>query len=697
VNRPWPDADARGPMAASRFLGPLVLGVIGLAILVTPVLILKVPAPRSARVRPSATQRSTVATTSRAAPIARSQPAPPTTQPVDSAPPSGPGALANGASSPEFPPLRILDDILTPTSRRADAAVNNDSRAIRESRQAPATQPLDRSAARRQARVNRLGGTIDTENAVEAGLIWLAAHQDADGHWDRVTYRTHCPDGSECPGPGLYRNNSDLDAGVTALCLLAFLGAGYTDGTGPHQLTVRKAVAALLRMQQPDGGFSPDPTMAGYNNSIATLALSEYYALSGERLVVEPLERAVERLVLSQQPLGGWDYLPRSNSGRNDTSITGWAVQALQASAAAGIPVPRRALIKAAFHVARATADDGRVWYADAGVGFKLDDQNNEPSHRFGPAMTAVGLMTRQLLGWRPDEDMLRKQQALLLGEPPSVATMQRGDRTELHDYYYWYYGTLGAFKAGDEVWQRWNNALRDALLPLQDRFKSDSGKRKHTFGSFPPYGQGWGKWGRSGGRVYATAINVLTLEIYYRHSPAYLEEPAVVTAADWREFLHGADTRTIDQAIDILGDLRLEIGEPVLVELIGLKESRLAVDAALALVQIGSPIGRGILESARDSADTRLRDRVLRALQRVAAFPAAPARGRVRMVDAANRLATLDLSPAWVGMSLHSEGDAAARLRVIQRFTDNPIVVAEVLDRVDTLRSGAGVISDNN
>lgn len=306
--------------------------------------------------------------------------------------------------------------------------------------------------------------------------------------------------------------------------------------------------------------------------------------------------------------------------------------------------------------------------------------------------MTAVGLMTRQLLGWRPDEDMLRRQQALLLGEPPSVATMQRGDRTELHDYYYWYYGTLGAFKAGDEIWQRWNNALRDALLPLQDRFKSDNGKRRHTFGSFQPFAQGWGKWGRSGGRVYATAINVLTLEIYYRHSPAYLEEPAVVMAADWRAFLRGADTRTIDQAIDILGDLRLEIGEPVLFELLGLKESKLAIDAALALEQIGSPAGRDVLESARDTEDTLLRDRVLRALRRLAGVPQRPVRGRVRMIDAASGLATLDVTPAWVGMTLRTEGDAPTRLRVMQRFTDNPIIVAEILANPDALRPGDNI-----
>ncbi|MBI5866457.1 MAG: terpene cyclase/mutase family protein [Planctomycetes bacterium] len=547
----------------------------------------------------------------------------------------------------------------------------------------PASRPGDeRSAAGRKRRVEQLGGTIDTENAVEAGLIWLAAHQEPDGIWDRVDFRRHCPEDSPCPGPALYRRSSDLTPGVTGLCLLAFLGAGYTDQAGPHADTVRRAVAALLRMQQPDGGFSADESMAGYNNAIATLALAEFYSLTSEPLVAPALEKAIDRIVLTQQPLGGWDYLPRASSGRNDTSITGWMVQALQACVAAGMKVPPRAFIGAALHIDRATESDGRTWYADAGIGLKLEDQNNDPDYRYGPAMIGVGLMARQLLGWRPDQAMVRKQSALILGELPSVARMKQGDPTELHDYYYWYYGTLAAFRVGGDAWPRWNNALRDAVLPLQEREKNARGVKSHSFGSFPSFAQGWGRWGRSGGRVYATAINVLTLEIYYRHSPAYLDEPAAVTASDWREYLRGVDARTLAQAIPVLGQLRLEIGEPVLVELLDLSDQRLALAAALELARLDSPAGRAVLDASKPDAPPLQREQIERSLRRLDELKRQPVRGKVRMVDPAARLATLDFSPAWVGQTVRTKGtdEPPVPLRVVQRFTDSPIVVAEWL-----------------
>ena len=31
-------------------------------------------------------------------------------------------------------------------------------------------------------------------------------------------------------------------------------------------------------------------------------------------------------------------------------------------------------------------------------------------------------------------------------------------------------------------------------------------------------------KWGKSGGRHYTTCLNLLMLEVYYRHLPLYIE-----------------------------------------------------------------------------------------------------------------------------------------------------------------------------
>ena len=83
---------------------------------------------------------------------------------------------------------------------------------------------------------------------------------------------------------------------------------------------------------------------------------------------------------------------------------------------------------------------------------------------------------------------------------PPQWEDTQR-------NYYYWYYGTYALFQAGGQRWRRWNLAMQDALLPHQ----RDAGCARGSWDAI-------GEWCLVGGRVYATALNALTLEIYYRY-----------------------------------------------------------------------------------------------------------------------------------------------------------------------------------
>jgi len=559
---------------------------------------------------------------------------------------------------------------------------------------------IDRSEDARRKHLQEFGGNVDTENAVEAGLIWIAQHQQPDGSWDRFEFGRLCPPNSRCGGKSILRTRPSLDAGMTGLCLLAFLGAGYTDRIGPHQRTVAAAVNALLAMQEPHGGFSADDAMAGYNDSVATLALAEYLSMTRDERIPPVLHAAIARIMSAQQEQGGWDYGPRPDSGRNDTSITAWAVQALVACRAAGIEFPSRPLVRAALHFDRATQEDGRTWYADAGTGFMIDDQKNEPAYRFGSAMTAAALACEQLLGWSPDSPMIARQRALLLAERPSAAALMSRKTPNFHDHYYWYYGTIGLFQTGREPWQRWNSSLRDAMLPLQMRDKTAAGKQKHGFGSWAPYGEGWGRWGRMGGRVYSTAISVLTLEIYYRHAPAYLQERAALSAADWREYLRIMDDKRRARVAELMTEMRLEIGEPLLVDLLADANRATSLTAARGLAGMDSPLALPVLLDARTAALNELEgERLDRLIRRArAAAQAPPATGKVRLHDPAAGLATLELSRAHIGMTLKAGGDGNRRsLRVIQRFSTRPMVIAEVLDPSvgGPLRQGDPVLQD--
>jgi hypothetical protein len=591
------------------------------------------------------------------------------------------GTPSAAAASPEAPGVPAVTGQLEPAASPDSASEAHED-------------PFDRSPEARRRRAERFGGTVNTENAVEAGLVWLAAHQETDGTWDRFGFPSRCPRGDMCPGIAVQRKEDDLTAGISGLALLAFLGCGYSDRQGPHAEVVGRAVSGLIRLQTAEGDFSVSESMAGYNNSVATLALAEFYALTRDERVRAPLERAVRRLVLTQQPLGGWDYLATPESGRNDTSITAWAIQALQAAAVGGVDVPPRALIRCALHLSRAAQSDGRVWYSDAGTGFSIGP-DGRPRFRFGPSMIAAGLACEQMLGWSTQSELVRRQQALLLADPPSAARLRGGDQTEAHDYYYWYYGTAAMFQSGPTTWQRWNAALRDALLPLQERERRDAGT-PHRFGSWAPFGARWGKWGRIGGRVYATAICALTLEIYYRHIPAYLEDRTLIQPADWRAFLAGASPRERRESVRCLGALRCELSEPVLIDLLGAPEADVVFAAAESLTDLGSPIAKATIESglARGAPWSQaLAAALLKRIDDITALP--PVEGRIRMFDAASRLATVDLARSYVGMELAivRDGQTMTRLTVVRRWQGSNVALAESSEG-GLPRSGDAVVS---
>ena len=74
-------------------------------------------------------------------------------------------------------------------------------------------------------------------------------------------------------------------------------------------------------------------------------------------------------------------------------------------------------------------------------------------------------------------------------------------------NYYYWYYGTLAMFQMGGEYWSNWNEKIKDVLANSQEK---DGCKA----GSWAPVGKRCG----AGGRVYATTLSIMSLEIYYRY-----------------------------------------------------------------------------------------------------------------------------------------------------------------------------------
>ena len=123
--------------------------------------------------------------------------------------------------------------------------------------------------------------------------------------------------------------------------------------------------------------------------------------------------------------------------------------------------------------------------------------------------MTAEGLLMRQYLGARRDNNAVQAGASYL---------RQRLPRSESRDVYYWYYATQVMFHMQGEYWETWNavtarhaGRLAGKRWPGPWQLESRQLPTKDT-------------WGRSGGRHYVTCMNLLMLEVYYRHLPLYIE-----------------------------------------------------------------------------------------------------------------------------------------------------------------------------
>ncbi len=196
----------------------------------------------------------------------------------------------------------------------------------------------------RSQRAQRAGASVASEEAVERALVWLARHQDADGRWNAATERdangnpladasdftVHCPPGDICAGECYYW---EADTALTGLALLSYLGAGYTHRDNKaHAATVARGLDYLLSVQKPNGDLRGRSQAIGmYCHSMATLALCEAYALTGDERLKMPIERAVRFLVRAKATDGlGWRYLPGEPIG--DTSILGWVILVLKSA-----------------------------------------------------------------------------------------------------------------------------------------------------------------------------------------------------------------------------------------------------------------------------------------------------------------------------------------------------------------------------
>ncbi len=355
---------------------------------------------------------------------------------------------------------------------------------------ADGTSLEDRRGGMRGLLAHRGGGSAKSEKAVARALEWLARHQNADGSWS-FDHRLAAECQGQCDQPGSLQTSL---MGATGLALLPYLGAGNTHRDGTHRVIVKRGVAALENMMQvtPAGGSFYDGGQM-YSHGIATMALCEAFAMTRDRKLRQAAQLAVNFTCSAQDPRGGgWRYEPRQPG---DTSVLGWQVGALKSADLARLEVPRLVVERASYFLDSAQEGGGETYVYEP----------REAKRRTTGATSAIGLLCRMYLGAEREHPVLRKGVERIVATGPSD-----------NDAYFNFYATQLVFQFTDgegEWWEKWNASMRDKLIASQDQ----SG---HAAGSWAPKDGDHGK--EKGGRLYATALNCMTLEVYYRLMPIY-------------------------------------------------------------------------------------------------------------------------------------------------------------------------------
>ena len=366
-----------------------------------------------------------------------------------------------------------------------------------------------RTAAGKALALEEFGGTEESQLAVERGLAYLASEQNDDGSW------------------GFYRRPDAkygrTQIGKSALSVLAFLASGHTQFSETNYTSnVGAAIEFLLSMQDRSTGHFGSNTTS-YSHGIATYALAEAYAMTGDISLRRPLERAVTWILMNQylqtsdrQWYGGWGYYYPDERRVADTwpraSVSVWQIMALKSAKIGGIDVPDIHLQAARVYLLN-SFDSRRG-------NFRYTHNPERLRTRWPtlPASTPASVFGLLLLDHEADDPRIARGTDFVLERAPRSYRSGSDDDfvfNAVGNLYFWYYATLAMFLKGGEEWRTWNDTIRDLLVDAQN-----------DDGSWTPITK-YAKYSGDvdGHREYTTAMCVLMLEVYYRYFTPLLDE----------------------------------------------------------------------------------------------------------------------------------------------------------------------------
>lgn len=302
----------------------------------------------------------------------------------------------------------------------------------------------------------------------------------------------------EGPTDGSWSTNQAMNA----LSILAFLSSGHVPGRGKYGDTIEhetikpgvltRARKYLVSAAAPTGFIS---SSSMYEHGLSTLALAELYGMDPDPEVEDKLRKAVDLIVRTQSPAGGWRYSPAPVD--QDMSVTVMQIVALRAASNAEVLVPEATFQKAIKYVQSCGGATGGYGYAGAGA---------------GPQTSAAGALSMQLLG-KGDDANVPRTMTYLQGIP-----VVWGPGGLQYFYYFHYYAIQAHYQYGGKEWNEWHPKVREMLLEHQNK-----DPKKDDYGSWDvPAGTAEAGYISADSKVYSTAIATLVLNIYKHFLPAY-------------------------------------------------------------------------------------------------------------------------------------------------------------------------------
>ncbi|MCC6575650.1 MAG: hypothetical protein IT462_17860 [Planctomycetes bacterium] len=365
----------------------------------------------------------------------------------------------------------------------------------------PAGAPIDAQAwfrLRSQSREKKIEylGSVELYEALDRSLGYLRRTQEQDGGW-----------GFKDPLPGAIPREADLReikrVELTAAALLAYLGDGHSskESAAGYDLQVSRGVKFLLSKQQPDGQIGPDANDVVLCHALATLALLEDYALTGDVAMKQPVRKACRWLAQSfaeggTGKLGAFPYR-RGQGPSLMTSVWGY----LALASARNVLVPEA-------DVPKSRLEGLMTWFADESRSRAvLEDQQDALNGDLVPTAAAAVLTL-----FAGDEGFdLRRASYLERIQREAVDLDPKGnhDRAEA-DMRYAFFGSLAhTLHSGDDgKTSNWEDNLGKNILKHQVRDGALEGSFENS-----------GYYADLYGRVFSTAFAALSIENAYRVS----------------------------------------------------------------------------------------------------------------------------------------------------------------------------------